>query len=142
MSFVQQLAKGQKYELEAKKYFDVAECKQSQGYFPDYDLDIRDSNGERTLVEVKADFMAHRTGNFAIEWQCNKKPSGLSSTKADVWTLFCVRDGKHDCYIIPVEELRELVKSCRSVAGGNGFRARMYLLPVAKLNGYLKFPLP
>ena len=39
-------------------------------------------------IEVKMDFMAHKTGNFYVEYQSFKKPSGLATSKADFWCIY------------------------------------------------------
>jgi hypothetical protein len=44
-------------------------------------------------------------------------------------------------YKIPVDELRELVKKCRSVRGGDGRRSQMYLLSMKGLKKYIVQPI-
>lgn len=142
MTFQSCLQRGLKYETEALKYFDVAEFNQSIGCVKEYDLEITHSDGKVTLVEVKADFLCQKTGNVALEWQCNGQPSGLTATFADVWVIFVVRGTQHDCYIVPIHELTPIANRCRSVYGGDGGRAQMHLVPVDMLAKYKKNPLP
>lgn len=63
-----------------------------------FDLDLRKGQLREALVrsllatdgltvEVKADFLAHATGNVAVEFLCRGKPSGLSVTRADWWAF-------------------------------------------------------
>ena len=141
MTFLSCLHKGMKYELEALKYFKTKSYIPSNPKvsFKDYDLLITMEDDTQLKVEVKADFMANRTGNLAVEWECNNKPSGISSTKADVWVFFVVNYGcKDDCYIIPTSKLLELVSMSRSVSGGDGNRSRMLLLPTDLLGHFLR----
>ena len=142
MTFLSCLHKGMKYELESLKYFpktksyvqsDPSVC------FKDYDLLITMEDDTQLKVEVKADFMGSRTGNVAVEWECNGQPSGISSTKADVWVFFVVYPGcMDDCYIIPTSKLLEISKNCRTVSGGDGNRSRMLLLPTNRLANFLR----
>ena len=39
-------------------------------------------------IEVKMDFMAYKTGNFYVEYQSFKKPSGLATSEADFWCIY------------------------------------------------------
>ena len=145
MTFQSCLERGLYYEREALKYFEVESFVQHKGYFKDYDLSITHTNGSKTLVEVKADFMAKKTGNVAIECECNGKQSGITATKADVWAIFAVRRNgafsAHDCYIVPTRELTDIASRCRCVRGGDGYRARMHLVPLVLLEKYKKIPI-
>lgn len=49
-------------------------------------------------IEVKTDFIAHRTGNLAIEYECRGKPSGIAVTEADYYA-----------YIIPRAPLKNII---------------------------------
>lgn len=44
-------------------------------------------HGEITL-EVKADYLVHRTGRVAIEYRCKGKPSGISRTEATYYVVW------------------------------------------------------
>ena len=94
---------------------------------------------KKTSYEVKSDKLSYKTGNLAIEFQCNKKASGLTATKADYWYYFVVDSkNKYEVYKFPVDELKQLVlrENCRQVNGGDGWRARMYLLKKSKCSKY------
>jgi hypothetical protein len=138
-SFLSCLKKGQHYERKALEYFpNIKSYKQSIGCFKDYDLLITQNDNKKLKVEVKADFMACKTGNLAVEWECSGKPSGISTSKADLWVFFTIDGIKEDCYIIPTNELSKLTRYCHSVSGGDGKRARMSLLPINLIIQYRK----
>lgn len=75
----------------------------SEGYQPDFDIDLRHGKrGERLVasflegltigtVEVKSDRQAHLTGNLWIEYQCRRRDgwqdSGIRTSKATHWAL-------------------------------------------------------
>ena len=142
--FEKDLATGHEYEKRSLLYLDYDTHKFIQGYFKEYDLEII-KDGKKTTIEVKSDKQASLTGNLAIEYKCNKKPSGITTTTADFWIYFIVYDriidgvnhSREECYKIPTEELRQLVKKCHKVSGGDGNRSRMYLLKKSAVRGYL-----
>ena len=125
--FQNQLSQGQKYEKKCLDYLEYDSVKHMKGYFKEYDLII--TKGEEEIkIEVKSDRQASRTGNLAIEYECNKKGSGITTTEADYWIYFIVHPDRDEVYKIPLDDLRELVKDCRKVSGGDGLRSRLYLL--------------
>ena len=134
--FEKDLATGQEYEKRSLLYLDYDTHKFIQGYHKEYDLEIT-KDGKKITVEVKSDKQASLTGNLAIEYKCNKKPSGITTTTADFWIYFIVYEDKNECYKIPTEELRNLVKNCHKVSGGDGNRSRMYLLKKSAVSDYL-----
>lgn len=134
--FSKQLSQGQKYELESLNYLDYDSFKHDTKYRKEYDLIII-KDGKEIKIEVKSDRQASRTGNLAIEYECNRKPSGITSTEADFWIYFIVHPDRDEVYKIPIENLRELVKDCHKVSGGDGGRSRMYLLHRTKIQQYL-----
>lgn len=134
--FQNQLSQGQKYEKKCLNYLEYDSVKHMKGYFKEYDLII--TKGEEEIkIEVKSDRQASKTGNLAIEYECNKKPSGITSTEADYWIYFIVHPDRDECYKIPIDDLKNLVKDCRKVSGGDGMRSRMYLLHRTKIQNYL-----
>jgi len=134
--FQEQLNQGHKYELESLKYLDYDTYEHDKQYRKEYDLIIIKGD-KRIKIEVKSDRMASKTGNLAIEYECNKQPSGINATEADYWIYFIVNKDNEECYKIPIEDLRDLVKNCRKVSGGDGMRSRMYLLNKSKCQKYL-----
>ena len=133
--FEKDLAQGKKYEVESLNHLDYDTYEMKEGYFKEYDLTIF-KDGTPTKIEVKSDRQASSTGNMAIEYECKNKPSGLSATKADYWIYFVVHKDKDECYKIPTDELRELVKDCRKVRGGDNYMSRMYLLKMDNCKKY------
>ena len=90
--------------------------------------------------------MASITGNLCIEYEGNKKPSGINATIAHYWVHYILHtEGKgmygdiikEEVYVIPIEILREKVKGCRKLTGGDGGRSKFYLLSKYKLKEYL-----
>ena len=84
-------------------------------------------------------------GNICIELEYNKKPSGLTSTEAEVWVHLLSYEGHLvGGFIIPVEQLRKIVKKMREdnvgriTNGGDGYKSKLFLLPLAELPKYLK----
>lgn len=109
-----------------------------EGNFKAYDFQT-----EKAKYEVKADRLAHKYGckTMFIEYECNGKPSGITSTEADFWCYFMVKPTGHDLYIIPVAELRaEIPNALRCVSGGDGMRSRGYIMSVSKFDKYKRVP--
>ena len=134
--FKEQLSQGHKYELESLKYLEYDTYEHDKQYRKEYDLIII-KDGEKIKIEVKSDRQASKTGNLAIEYECSNKPSGINATEADYWIYFIVFEDHDECYKIPIEDLRDLIKNCRKVCGGDGMRSRLYLLPKSKCVKYL-----
>jgi|TARA_Y100000401_G_scaffold103738_1_gene94982 hypothetical protein len=69
-------------------------------------------NEDRAKIEVKSerDWWS-RTGNIAIEVECNGKPSGLTVTQADYW-FHILTKGKSNVAMLMFEtkKLRKIVK--------------------------------
>jgi len=135
-NFYKDLLFGQSYEKEALKYFKFKEFKISEGNFKPYDIELIVKDDKKMFIEVKCDRMAHRTGNIAIEYECNNIPSGINTTQAHKWIYF-IEESK-EVFIIPVKKLRSLINGCRQVSGGDGFRSKMYLLPKNTLGEFNK----
>lgn len=133
--FHQDLAFGQKYEKKLVNYLkpDSFEFKNNNEYDV---LAIKD--GKEIKYEVKADRMMGNTGNICIEFECNKKPSGIQTSKADIYAYF---DVSNDIlYLIPVKIIKDLISECkyiRTISGGDGNRARMHLFPKAIFSEYI-----
>ena len=134
--FQKDLKTGHEYEKRSLLYLDYDTHEFIKGYHKEYDLEII-KDDKKITIEVKSDKQASLTGNLAIEYKCNKKPSGITSTTADFWVYFIVYSDREECYKIPTEELKELVKGCKKVSGGDGMRSRMYLLNKSIVQKYL-----
>ena len=130
-NFREDLHFGEKYQRRLLELLDWEQSEMSQGRFKGYDCWVIDkTTGQKVFFEVKADRMAQRTGNVAIEFQCAEKPSGITATEADYWAYFI--HGTKEWYKIPTAEIRQRIADgayTREVKGGDGWRTRMYLFP-------------
>ena len=123
--FQKQLANGNIYEMRSLMYMEHDTYEQK--------------------IEVKSDRKAGRTGNMAIEYECNGKPSGITSTEADYYIYFIIymdeiqEDGlpREECYKIPIKKLIKIAKECKKVIGGDGNRSCMYLVHKSLVKKYL-----
>jgi uncharacterized protein (DUF3820 family) len=134
--FHRDLAQGHKYEKRCLDYLDYDTVEHKQGKFSEYDLTIT-KDGKKTTIEVKSDRQASQTGNLAIEYECNGKPSGINKTTADYWIYFIVYPDREECYKIKTTTLRKITEKCKQVSGGDGNRSRLYLVSKTKLCKYL-----
>lgn len=134
-NFRRDLKVGQQTEKEAaeklKQHFNF----DSLEFNNDKKYDIKATIGEVSRTyEVKTDLMCGQTGNFALEYECRGKPSGIVTTEADYW-IYKLDDG---FYMISVESLKNLIdegKYFRMVSGGDrGSNTKMFLfkLPLMK----------
>jgi hypothetical protein len=79
-------------------------------------------------IELKSEtWQWEQTGNICIEYMCDGRPSGISTTEADYWVHELRRDGETLCYLMfPIERLKELARDAirrgrsRSGAGDDG----------------------
>jgi hypothetical protein len=142
--FKRDLQQGKKYERLATDYFDYDDLYMSKGYCKEYDFCCV-KGGEKTYVEVKSDRLAGKTGNLCIEYEYKGKPSGINATTADYWMYFILKtvDGdvhskvnRIEAYKIPSDDLRDIVKGCRSVSGGDGGYSKMYLVKKELVSSY------
>jgi len=89
-------------------------------------------------VEVKHDSMAASTGNLAVEFECNGKPSGISITGAGWWAF--VVGGKGEDKIVILAETQRLKDLCRRhykeeniKRAGDNQQTRVILVPVCSI---------
>ena len=86
-TFNQDIILGEEIEYEVlsmvqKKYPMAYKVK---GEFKPYDIYVPENN---IKIEVKRDIGSNKSNNYFMEYKCNDKNSGLSSTKADYWVIF------------------------------------------------------
>jgi len=135
--FSKDIKDGHKAELVVKdilldKYgFKELHINESTDYsvLKEYDLEGINKKGQRVLIEVKNDLKSSQTGNIAIEYSCNDKPSGVNATKADFW----VSVGSSEIFILKIKVLKDLIKKeslRRDVSGGDNKIAKMYLFKI------------
>ena len=80
------------------------------------------------------------TGNIAIEYRCNGKPSGISTTESEVWIHYLSLKGVIlGGFIFKVDLLKAKIKklhkegNLRTTMGGDGNLSQMALLPIKEL---------
>ena len=97
-----------------------------QGNFKAYDAVLDD-----VKYEFKAEKLIKKYGNICIEYACSGKPSGITTTEADVYLIMSIVDDSiEECWKIPVQIIREKIASKmyhRDTRGGAGHAAQMYL---------------
>lgn len=88
-----------------------------------------------TKVEVKTDRIAHLTGNIAIEYEFNGKPSGISTTTADYWAF--VLGENSSVIFVKTENIKEIARfwyrNGRIKQGGDYNSAKMILIPITEI---------
>lgn len=77
------------------------------------------------------------TGNMCIELSYKGQPSGINVTKADYWCHIFQDNGNiRFMLVFPVQELKELVKTCRYKTldyGGDNKDSMVALIPLNRL---------
>jgi hypothetical protein len=92
---------------------------------------------DKTKIEVKTERdWWFKTGNIAIEIECNGKPSGVMATTSDYW-CHILADGKKDyCRMIfDTSTIKRLAKKYIKTTknGGDGWRSKFVLIPLAEI---------
>ena len=127
----------------------------TEGYCKEYDAKFEKDLlygklGEeftRQLIEddVKFEIKTERdiwktTGNIAIEIRCKGKPSGISTTKSEVWIQYLSLKGVIvGGFILKVDLLKAKIKNLQKegnlkmVMGGDFNESQMVLLPIKDL---------
>jgi hypothetical protein len=115
---------------------------------PKWDLDLKLGEAGEALVkeilsggkriEVKRDYIAATSGNLAIEFECNRKPSGIAVTQADWWAI--IGSGATGDKVVVLVETQRLKELCRhhyqqgrTICGGDHNRSKMVLVPVCEI---------
>jgi len=96
-----------------------------------YDLKVFDGTEEST-IEIKEDFMARKTGNIAVEYECRGKPSGIKTTVADKWIYkIWINENDSEVWVIDPEDLKNAIRSTkymrRATGGDAGSYTKMFL---------------
>ena len=129
---------GQKYEeiilKRAKRDFPLAYIQ--KGKFKYWDINIPEVN---ISLEIKYDERNQTSGNIAIECECNDKPSGITTTKADFWVLFDKPDGKDIWFL--TEDIRKCIYRNNlhpsTIQGpGDPYEKKVYLIKKKMLYTY------
>ncbi len=129
--FQKDLETGKKFEQQAleliqKKY---PKAYIVDGYFLEWDIFVPELN---IGIEVKSDAQYKKTGNFYVEYFCNGKPSGISTTKAEIYYIYLDK-----LYILKTEELkdkcRKYINTNRDKKGGDNMASKGIILPIKEL---------
>jgi hypothetical protein len=95
---------------------------------------------EADTLEVKRDFITHKTKRVFVEYECNGKPSGIRTTEADWWG-FVLDDS---AVMISTEKLTLLVNDAiaqkRYRRGGDGNKSLGALVRLQDLVEYRYTP--
>ena len=89
-------------------------------------------------IEVKTERdWWYKTGNIALEYECNNKPCGINATQSDYWIQILAKgDDNHCMLVFEVSKLKEIVnkykeKYTRMVGDRNA--SKCVILPIKKL---------
>lgn len=95
-------------------------------------------------IELKTEnWLWEKTGNMCIEFECNGKPSGISTTEADYWTHELRRDDDTLVYItFPIDVLKRVCmdaieKGMWQDNAGDDKKSKVILLPLEKLLAFM-----
>jgi hypothetical protein len=89
-------------------------------------------------IEVKTERdWWEKTGNIALEYECNGKPSGISATQSDYWIHILAKGNKNHCMLVfEVQRLKKIIdkyKDTYTRMVGDGGRSKCVILPIKKL---------
>ena len=78
-----------------------------------------------------------KTGNIALEYECNGKPSGINATTSDYWIHILAKGNKNHCMLVfEVSRLKKIVeqyKGTHTRMVGDRNASKCVLLPIKKL---------
>ena len=78
-----------------------------------------------------------KTGNIALEYECNGKPSGISAPTSDYWIHILAKGRKNHCILVfEVVRLKKIVnqyKETHTRMVGDRNASKCVLLPIKKL---------
>ena len=78
-----------------------------------------------------------KTGNIALEYECNGKQSGINATTSDYWIHILAKGKKNHCMIVfEVSRLKKIVnqyKETHTRMVGDRNASKCVLLPIKKL---------
>ena len=93
------------------------------------------SGAKQCEIKTERDKWA-TTGNICIEIESYGKPSGLTSTEAELWVHNLVKDGELCCSLVfNTDKLRQLMDDMKpyQVMGGDHKASKMHLVSIPKL---------
>jgi len=98
-------------------------------------IDEMFSGAKKCEVKTERDTWS-RTGNICIEIESYGKPSGLTSTEAEIWVHNLVKDNELCCSLMfNTDKLRKIMEDMkpRTVMGGDNNASKLYLVKIEKL---------
>jgi len=113
------------------KYFDLV----FQGKFNEIFVEVK------TDKYITDDF---DTNNIVFEMSYNNTPSGITTTKSDLWVNYFLNKTVDNIWMIKVDVLRKLIsrlkfeRDIQITSGGDSNCTRLYILPREKYKEYFK----
>ena len=98
-------------------------------------IDEMFSGAKKCEVKTERDKWAE-TGNICIEIESYGKPSGLTSTEAELWVHNLVKDGELCCSLVfNTDKLRKTMEEMEpfTIMGGDNKASKLYLVKIEKL---------
>jgi hypothetical protein len=138
--FNEQLKKGEKYEIELLKHIPHLKYQKMNGNFKPFDLKIYHQNKRYNTYEVKTDYQIHLYGNIVIEYECNNKPSGITTSTARYWAIFETFDEGYNLYVIPRKKINEYINNNKyhsNKNGGDRMASKLYLFKKDLFKDYI-----
>ena len=100
-----------------------------EGKFKEWDIYIPELE---IGVEVKSDAQYQKTGNFYVEYECRKQPSGISTTKSKYYFIYLDM-----LYIIKTDVLknkcRKYLNTIKDKIGGDYKASKGIIIPIKEL---------
>ena len=115
--------------LDAEVLFDLS----ADADFQEKDIDfmVRTRNEHIFYIEVKTDFLAHKTGNFVYELTTSGNNGCFAKTKAD-YIIYHINETDEN-YIVDICKLRRYVSTSNLNLVPMGDSATGYLIPIKTL---------
>lgn len=139
MVWAEDLALGKKFELVyfENELIEEQQIYQSEGLCKGWDLETFAG----TRYEVKACRRWRSTGNMLVEFACNKKDSGISTTSSDYWAFYQL--GINDQWIkvitVPTSVIKDIIRTKKYHSyfyGAEYKKSDFFLFKESALNGY------
>tara|TARA_R100001244_G_scaffold7160_1_gene9336 strand:+ start:226 stop:594 length:369 start_codon:yes stop_codon:yes gene_type:complete len=93
-------------------------------------------SNKKIEVKTERDWW-YKTGNIALEYECNGNPSGINATESDYWIQVLAKGNKNHCMLVfEVSELKKIIKKYKGQYTrmvGDGNRSKCVILPIKKL---------
>jgi hypothetical protein len=99
---------GNKWQKKAIEALGLNNVRVMPGKFEEFDV-VSVEDGKIIFREFKADRLASKTGNMAIEFNHKGNPSGIAKSLADFWNYVIVYEKVAVVYDIPTSVLKEFI---------------------------------